>query len=269
MDDEDGVDDIPYAPPRWDGGDWGCEPSQEAIGEYVENSGLMEQRFAIEGQEVSVISDPSHVMFQGVGGSIWNASLVLSKYLSGLKDSLPQNPVVLELGSGCGLPSVYFARTRPDAKVILTDVPHLLPLLKYNIRDSPNCEVLPLTWGSADHLEPLIHRDLDLIIGSDIVFDPDYYDVLLSTMRTLRNGTATHPRKKPAKIVLALAMREPDITDFWEACARNDLLADLRYKQAGDSWASATGIYECTFGDELRLERKRSASDSSTTCSTP
>jgi hypothetical protein len=193
----------------------------------------------------------------------------MAKYLSKLKESLPEDPVVLELGSGCGLPSVYFARTRPDAKVILTDVPHLLPLLKYNTRDLPNAEVTPLTWGCAEHIEPLVHKNLDLIIGADIVFDPDYYDVLISTMRTLRNGNATHPRRRPARIVLALALREPDITAFWEACEKHDVRTELIFKQAGDFWASTTGLYEVTFGDELRYERKRAASDSSTMCSTP
>ena len=42
---------------------------------YVERDALLRQFFDIEGELLEVVSDPSHYMFQGVGGNIWNSSL--------------------------------------------------------------------------------------------------------------------------------------------------------------------------------------------------
>jgi predicted nicotinamide N-methyase len=245
------------------------EPTPADIEEYIENGGLLEQNFEIENEALTVVSDPQRYLFKGIGGSIWNASIELASSLRGVASTLPANPVVLELGAGCGIPGLHFARTHPHARVVTTDVPHLLPLLRHNANGIPNVVVAPLTWGLAEHVEPFLAERIDLIIAADVVFDSDFHDAFLDTLRTLSLGTAAEPRQPPAKIVLAVAQRTQEVEDFAVAARRHSMeLSELVWRPGSNSWASAVGIYECSFPPAAR-KASCSLSDASTTCSTP
>jgi precorrin-6B methylase 2 len=264
----------PVAPPRWDGGDWGEEPTVKDIEEYLENGGLLEQSFHIDNEEISVVSDPQRYLFKGIGGSIWNASIQLASFLQGVGRTLKEDPVILELGAGCGIPSVHFARTHPRARVVTTDVPHLLPLLRYNARGVANLEVAPLTWGTAEHMAPYLDGRLDLIIAADVVFDEDFHSAFIETLRKLSLGTPEAPRRTPARIILAMAIRAQEVEFFLEATRRHSMeLSELVTLPGPDPWASDVGIYDCFFHPPAPApSRKRAAStlsDVSTACSSP
>jgi len=264
----------PVAPPRWDGGDWGVEPTEEDIEEYLQNGGLLEQTFHIENEALSVVSDPQRYLFKGIGGSIWNASIQLASYLQGVTGALPADAVVLELGAGCGIPSLHFARKNPRVRMVATDVPHLLPLLRYNAKNVANCEVAPLTWGTEAHMEPLMAQRLDLIIAADVVFDEDFHDDFLDTLRKLSLGTPAAPRQPPARIILAMAMRMQEVDMFLRAAQRHNMeLAELVTRAPPDPWGSDVGIYDCVFHparlpdaehEPPRKAGKRTFSDAST-----
>jgi len=274
----------PEPPPRWDGGQWGLEPSFDDIQAYVEQDGLLRQFFDIEGELLEVVSDPSHYMFQGVGGNIWNSSLGFAPFLN---RTLPAaDKLVLELGAGCGVPGLHLARRRPDTKVILSDVPHLLPLLRFNAREISNAEVVPLTWGNMSHMRPLMDREVDTIVASDIVFDPDFYDVLLETLRLLACGDALSPRSSgPARILLALAMRKPDAPLFFEVAEKHAFRMAPVFETQVDVCSSVTKVFACHFegpaprvpeGPDLRRAlagtkrtRRGSGSTASTSASSP
>jgi len=154
----------------------------------------------------------------------------------------------LELGAGCGVPGLHLARRRPDTKVLLSDVPHLVPLLRFNARETSNAEVVPLTWGNMSHMRPLMDREVDAIIASDIVFDPDYYDVLLDTLRLLACGDANSPRRSgPARILLALAMRKPDAPLFFEAAEKHAFRMAPVFETQVDVCSSVTKVFTCHF----------------------
>ena len=114
---------------------------------------------------------------------------------------------VLELGSGCGTLGLGFAAMVPDAQVLLTD-PDLptnfdedahessstLEWLRGNVALNTDAlgervHATALLWGHAGHAEHII-RDarwstgFDLIVGSDLLYNPDVYADLLSTLHT-------------------------------------------------------------------------------------
>jgi len=118
---------------------------------------------------------------------VWPAAPVLAWYLA-LHD-FPRGLRVLELGAGTALPGLLLAKL--GHSVTLSD----------NI-NSPNClkncreavlanhlegsvSVLPLSWGlvTSDLLK--LRGSLDLVIGSDLFFDPSVFSPLLETVSWL------------------------------------------------------------------------------------
>ncbi|XP_062842809.1 EEF1A lysine methyltransferase 3-like [Trichomycterus rosablanca] len=98
---------------------------------------------------------------------------------------------VIELGAGSGFISILAARL--GACVTVTDLPEVLPHTLRNVNsNTPGAgwpsgppAVLPLVWG----------RDLerfcshwDLVLGSDIVYLPETFPLLLDTLVVLCGG---------------------------------------------------------------------------------
>jgi hypothetical protein len=119
-----------------------------------------------------------------------------------------------------------------------------------------------------EDIKPFLSQRLDLIVAADVVFDLDFHDAFIDTLRTLSRGTAEEPRTPPARILLAMAMRAQEVEDFRVASRRHNMeLSQLVMRPGRNSWASAVGIYDCIF--QPTSPRKRSFSDASTACSTP
>ncbi|KAG0053048.1 hypothetical protein BGZ83_001753 [Gryganskiella cystojenkinii] len=102
--------------------------------------------YAIEPLEI--YEDPSGVLRGGVGSTIWDAAIVLAKYLerSPLLPTTPPSSTakpfnVLELGAGTGIVGLAVARLMQSRKipgrVVLTDKENVLPLLQKNIEKNP------------------------------------------------------------------------------------------------------------------------------------
>ncbi|KVH92371.1 EEF1A lysine methyltransferase 3-like [Cynara cardunculus var. scolymus] len=98
---------------------------------------------------------------------------------------------ILELGSGTGVVGIA-ASAVLGADVTVTDLPHVLPNLKFNV-DANSVVLAPrggqvrvgaLSWGNKEEMEA-IGREYDLIIGSDVVYHDNLYDPLLETLRYL------------------------------------------------------------------------------------
>lgn len=71
--------------------------------------------------------------YLGIGGKIWDSTYVLLRYLSRPDIScLLAARSVLELGSGTGIAGIAIARLNPSS-VTLTDLPDIVPLLRYAI----------------------------------------------------------------------------------------------------------------------------------------
>ncbi|KAG0304186.1 Methyltransferase-like protein 21D [Dissophora globulifera] len=88
----------------------------------------------------------------GVGSTIWDAAIVLSKYLEksaliSLTSSASRPINVLELGSGTGIVGLAVARILSDnrvmagSRVVLTDKDNVLPLLQRNVEKNASAGI--------------------------------------------------------------------------------------------------------------------------------
>ena len=75
---------------------------------------------------------------------------------------------VVELGAGTGAAGLALAVAHAHARVVLTDLPEVCPLLQSNAREYPGVEVRPLAWGSAAQAQEL-RDELGLIPISHVI----------------------------------------------------------------------------------------------------
>lgn len=101
---------------------------------------------------------------------------------------------ILELGSGTGLVGIAAAVTL-GANVTVTDLPHVIPNLQFNVEANADVvaqkggtvSVAPLRWGEDDDAE-VIGREFDLVLASDVVYHEHLFEPLIKTLRFLLNG---------------------------------------------------------------------------------
>ena len=142
----------------------------------------------------------------GIGGKVWDSSYVLVDYLLSPGEGadtkgldLLQDKRVLELGSGTGALGFTLSIFEPSS-CTLTDLGNVVPLLAYNLelncliqphphivqtlRNSFNCH--ELAWGvHTQHFS----QQVDIIVASDVVYDPTLYEPLCNTLLSLLDGT--------------------------------------------------------------------------------
>ncbi|CDW73507.1 UNKNOWN [Stylonychia lemnae] len=147
------------------------------------------------------------------GGTIWDAAYVLihffMKHPKGLQDFMVLEPqksyTMVELGSGTGIAGLAFAKLFPNSTHYLTEyslsslklIDENIDLNKLNKDLVKSCT---LEWGveQAKQLKQDLkigkenHKDIDIIIGSDIVYLAKQFDDLLQCILEL--GTQNHTR---------------------------------------------------------------------------
>lgn len=99
----------------------------------------------------------------GKGGFVWDSGYILAEHVALEKEWQIRNPSVCELGAGTGVTGLFVARQVPNAKVHLTDLPQLLPLLEKNSSNEPNVTSGVLEWGRN------VAGQYDVILGADVV----------------------------------------------------------------------------------------------------
>lgn len=151
------------------------------------------------GSEVSEILCGESVGLLGIGGKIWDSTFVLIRYLYQNRVELVSGKRILELGAGTGITSLALSRLQP-AMVVCTDLEEVVPLIKVNVELnaawSPSLRsvlrndyfVQPLSWGG-ELLPPAVGgadvRSCEVIIASDVVYYPEGYEPLLTTLESL------------------------------------------------------------------------------------
>lgn len=119
---------------------------------------------------------------------IWPSAPVLAWYIWLNQDRLAGKRV-LELGAGTALPGLLAAKL--GSQVILTDslqLPHCLENCREGIQLNnlkETVSVVPLTWGSFTSSTLKLRGAVDLILGSDLFFDPEVFEPLLVTVSWL------------------------------------------------------------------------------------
>ncbi|KAF0695465.1 Aste57867_13708 [Aphanomyces stellatus] len=176
-----------------------------------------ERHFNFEhGGHVSILQDISHV-----GGTIWDASVVLSHYLDSLGPATLSGKSMVEIGAGTALPSIVGARLGMD--VVATDMQDVLHHTDAAIHR--NCDKTcirsqELVWGSRGvGLDALLSstdsavpcKGYDYIVGADIVYNDAHFMELQETLLALSGmGTAS-------VVLVCFEQRRRDLTAFWES----------------------------------------------------
>ncbi|KAG2782001.1 hypothetical protein PC129_g5390 [Phytophthora cactorum] len=172
--------------------------------------------------EILLAESPGNL---GIGGKLWDSCLVLARYLAARREVLVGKQVV-ELGSGLGLVGIFCSLL--GARVTLTDMEEVIPLLDYNIRlnfpedgqaDSSAkgavAPVLPVArahlWGDPPHDLPM---QPDVIVLSDVVYDPEGYAPLVSSLGALAISAET-------LVLMAHRSRNPMEHQFFELLSQS------------------------------------------------
>ncbi|KAI0663827.1 putative methyltransferase-domain-containing protein [Cubamyces menziesii] len=180
----------------------------------------------------------------GIAGRIWEASHAMLAYLdpsSPLEFDPPpptfastaRRPITaIELGSGTGFVAASVAEwLRPECDLLIaTDLPDVCTLLEMNLRASPTVWVLPLAWGSEDHVRSISGqlglsrrgshtRQLTHILCSDLIYFPALLAPLLRSLIHLTSAPFVDDTSpEPPLVLLSYKMRSlSKETPFWSA----------------------------------------------------
>lgn len=150
---------------------------------------------------------------------VWDASLVLAKYLETMCQNKPDflsGIRVLELGSGVGVVGLTAATL--GAQVTLTDLPEALPLIRLNINENKAkigsmggyAIAESLIWGESSSL---LDDEFDVVVLADCVYYEEAVDSLIETLKSLTNTSS----KKPV-MYLTQEMRDSDTQrELWSS----------------------------------------------------
>jgi hypothetical protein len=138
-----------------------------------------------------VCSQAASTDYYLTGQILWPVSVLLAHYLASERgQSLLKGRRVVELGAGCGLPSLVACHF--GASVVVTDGNDIvLDLLKENIANvksqQPSADITArhLIWGKRSHLDPLSRHPIDVIVAADVVQWPSVVEPLLQTVKAL------------------------------------------------------------------------------------
>ena len=126
------------------------------------------------------------------GVVVWDAAIVLAKYLETISDKL-QGTKVVELGSGTGAVGLS-AAVLGASSVILTDQEELVEFLIHNIDinkdvlgEGHDVVAMPLKWGDNDQIKSVLKKieTVDYIFVSDCVFYQESVEDLVETLYVL------------------------------------------------------------------------------------
>ncbi|PRP80522.1 hypothetical protein PROFUN_11835 [Planoprotostelium fungivorum] len=119
--------------------------------------------------------------------TVWDSSIVLSKYFQKALDDSVNGKSCLELGCGCGLPGLVLGKL--GAKVLLTDLKDTLDITQKNIDANSlrsNVEVAELKWGK--DVGQVKGSPFDVIIATDTMYIPEEAETLLLTIEGLSSS---------------------------------------------------------------------------------
>lgn len=152
----------------------------------------------------------------GIGGGLWSTGLAMAKYIELQQKEIETNfdqsfsagtkLDVLELGSGNGFLSVCLLALLKERilNLVTTDLSDHLALIMHTLDankhlSQSNLTVMEHRWGE---FSPCTENDesiqarvnsgvqkFDLIVGSDVAYHPDLYDILIESLRQFSVST--------------------------------------------------------------------------------
>ena len=167
-------------------------------------------QFFINGTAIQLVS-PENASAkdhkEATAQTVWDCSIILSKYLEKEKESI-RGKTVLELGSGTGLVSISCSRL-DASKVFMTDVgAETIDRLQENAimnKVQDRCKAFELNW-----FEPKSPcENIDVILMADVVWVLDLIEPLVETLDSLA---------KPGMLILLAHQVRSTIADnkLWD-----------------------------------------------------
>ena len=172
-------------------------------------------------EELTIETKPGDGPVIGTGAHIWPGGRAAAVYLAGHARNVLANRVVLEVGSGTGLLGLVAAQLGA-ARVVLSDVTEMLPLLEANVArnravTTAEVDVVALHWGEDD-----VHEDLpplDWILASDCVYSMEAIEPLLDAL-------VAHAVPGKTTVLMATEIRDSDVcTTFLQRAAERGFKA--------------------------------------------
>jgi len=188
-------------------------PAEAPAGGPAAGVALQRRTYAFAFGAVVTLERPTAAL-DGFGHVVWDAALLLARWLEQAPASLLAGRRVVEVGAGVGL--VGLAAAARGAHVLLTDMAGALPLTELNAganvdlvrRGRGSVAVRPLEWGNAAELAALQaelrHQPPDVLLASDVVYDNDLFAPLVGVLAALAGPQTT----------VLLAARERHGCDF-------------------------------------------------------
>ncbi|XP_075687424.1 protein-lysine N-methyltransferase EEF2KMT isoform X2 [Rhinoderma darwinii] len=154
-----------------------------------EDTAVCYKSYCLPTQEPVTLSENIAIISEGTTGLVtWEAAIFLAEWAIENNDIFT-NRTILELGSGIGLTGLVICKSCAPKKYTFSDCHQkVLQLLKENIRlnsfiqsekhsvtsESPKTvlSVTELDWESVTE-EQLLNLDADIVIASDVVYDPE------------------------------------------------------------------------------------------------
>ena len=180
------------------------------------NTQIFQQKiFTCSSILINESSEYDDIVTCGVGGRIWNSSVILASFLKNknIENYLQlENKTILEIGAGAGICGLVCATNEKVKKVIISDRdPGCLKLIEKNLELNfrkviyEKIEIAPLDWSNLDELTKF-KDSFDVLIGSDIIYSLSMIDGLLMGLDFLCG--------KETDVVLALADRGGEGSDY-------------------------------------------------------
>ncbi|GAQ81687.1 hypothetical protein KFL_000880010 [Klebsormidium nitens] len=165
-------------------------------------------KFQLFGLDMRLAQDPNS---QHLGKTVWDASMVLAKYLerNENKGEFSRKKLAgkraLELGAGCGLAGMGLCLL--GCHVVTTDQRDVLPLLQQNIDWNVSSAVLSaadsslrgpvgdvlvaeLDWGNDAHVKA-VNPPFDLVVAADVLYAEHLVEPLLRTIAAVTGPRTT------------------------------------------------------------------------------
>ena len=182
-----------------------------SLDHFHRNYDTVETPVTINGQRISLFTpssldrfiDPADTMriISRLWAKIWEASILLASYLSGLPPNLQKT--MLEIGSGLGM--VGIAAAKAGHFITMSERnPDALNFARANALANgfPEMAIERLDWNA-----PQLENRFDYIVGSEIVYQSEAIDCLEALFDRYLNPAGT--------IILAEGMRRTGV-DFWQ-----------------------------------------------------
>jgi len=155
----------------------------------------------------------------------WRSARVLAQFMFYMRKCLP-GMKILEIGAGTSLPGVLAATlgsnvTLSDSALHPKTLAHIERICILNkLKPGIDIQVVGLTWGMLGNAFYDLGNDLDLIIGSDCLYDQTMFEDVISSVAFLLE----HNPK--ATFITSYQVRSSDWTienllNKWNLCCRN------------------------------------------------